>query len=169
MADKYLYQNAGTLTEREGLVTSSGASDAGKIPALDSTGRIDDSLMPVGTASETAIVAASEALSAGDFVNIYASTGAKCRKADATTSGKEADGFVLAAVTSGDNATVYRLSQTNSQLTSLTPGTRYFLATTAGGVTATAPSSSGNVIQELGVAVSSTELVFAPKPPIVLA
>ncbi|WP_289241264.1 hypothetical protein, partial [Delftia sp.] len=89
--------------------------------ALDDSGRIDNSMMPVGIGADTAVIAASEALAAGDWVNMWNSTGAKVRKADATTSGKEAHGFVLAAVTSGANATVY-FEGTNTQVTAQTLG-----------------------------------------------
>jgi len=47
--------------------------------------------------------------------------GRPSRKADATTAGKEANGFVLSAVTLGNNATVY-FDGTDTQLSSLTPG-----------------------------------------------
>ncbi|MNZ71546.1 hypothetical protein D3C78_899100 [compost metagenome] len=82
----------------------------------------------------------------------------KVRKADAATL-KAADGFVLEAVGSGANATVYPLGELNSQLTGLTPGGDYFLSTTApGGVQTSAPSAAGQLYQRLGVAISATEL-----------
>lgn len=149
--------------------TSAGAGDVGKIPGLDATGRLDTSLMPVGIGAETDVITASEALVAGDFVNIWDSTGAKARKADASVSGKEAHGFVLAAVASGAAATVYRMSQSNTQRTGMTPGQRQYLATTPGGCTPTPPSASGNVVQFLGVAVSATALDFFPGNPTILA
>jgi hypothetical protein len=170
MADKFLYSNAGILTEKEALTSSAGAGDAGKIPGLDATGRFDPSMMPVGLGAESQTIQASEALAAGDYVNIWTDTGAaRVRKADATSAGKEANGFVLAAVSSGASATVYAPSQTNTQLSGLTPGAQYYLSTTAGGVTTTPPSGSGNVIQKLGRAGSATTIVFAPSDPIVLA
>ena len=169
MADKYIYNNQGTLTEKEAIASSAGASDAGKIPALDSTGRISTTMMPVGIGADTKILLASENLNAGDFVNIWNDAGTvKVRKADATTAGKEANGFVLDTVTAGNNATVY-FEGTNTQLTGLTGGSMYFLSTTAGGVTATAPSASGNIVQKLGRALSSTEINFEPSDPIALA
>lgn len=152
---------SGVLTEKEALQSSAGAGDAGKIVSLDSTGRLDASMMPVGIGAESSSVVASENLSAGDFVNIYASSGAKCRKADASTSGKEAHGFVLEAVASGNPATIYAPSQTNTQLTGLTPGSVYFLSdTTPGAVSATAPTAPGTTVQRLGVATSTTEMPF---------
>lgn len=193
---KFIKNNAGTLTEEAALTTSAGAGDADKIPALnasgvldativnakatsagagdagkvvqlDGAGRIDATMMPVGIGADTAIIQASENLAAGDFVNVHNSSGARVRKADATTAGKEAHGFVLGAVSSGANATVY-FEGTNTGVSGMTPGT-VFLHTTAGGATGTAPSGSGNVVQKLGVAVSATAINFERGEPIVLA
>jgi hypothetical protein len=165
--EKFLYNNAGTVTEKISIQTSAGAGDAGKIVGLDATGRFDTSVMPVGLGADTASVTASEALAAGDLVNIWNSTGAKVRKADATTAGKEAHGFVLAAVSSSATATVY-FEGTDTGVTGLTPGVNY-LATTAGTATATPPSGSGNVVQRVGFATAATALNFQSLSPIVLA
>jgi len=89
------------------------------------------------------------------------------RKADATTAGKEAHGFVLSAVTSGNPATVY-FEGTNTQVTGQTPGPVY-LQTTAGTGGATIPSASGNVVQQVGVAVSATAVNFERGAPVTLA
>lgn len=168
MADKYIYNNAGVLTEKSGLTASVGAGDSGKIVALDSSGRLDQSFMPVGVVPETASVLASEALTAGNLVNIYNNSGtANCRKADATVAGKEAHGFVLTSVSNGASATVY-FEGTNTALSGLTPGKQY-LSTTAGGTTTTAPSGSGNVVQIVGFAVSATAMSFQSEQPIILA
>jgi hypothetical protein len=164
---KFLRLVNNLVTEVLGIQTSAGAANAGDIVALDDSGRIDNSMMPVGIGADTAVIAASEALAAGDWVNVWNSTGAKVRKADATTSGKEAHGFVLATVTSGANATVY-FEGTNTQVTAQTPGP-VFLQTTAGTGGATAPSASGNVVQRLGVAVSTTAVNFEGGVPVVLA
>ena len=169
MAQKFLRMLAGVIAELEALVTSAGAGDAGKIPALDATGKLDNSLMPVGIGADSKILPASENLAAGDKVNVWNDSGtAKARKADATVAGKEANGFVLAAVTSGANATVY-FDGTNTQLSGLSPGAVYYLATTAGGVTTTPPSGSGNIVQRVGRALSATELTFEPGEPVTLA
>lgn len=165
--NKYIANNAGVLTEVASLQSSSGAGDAAKIVALDSSGRIDNSMMPVGIGADTASIQASENLAAGDFVNVHNSGGARVRKADATTSGKEAHGFVLSSVTSGANASVY-FEGTNTGVSSATPGP-VFLSTTAGGFTGTAPSSAGNVVQNIGVAVSATAINFEKGVHVVLA
>lgn len=169
MAQKYLKQNAGGFQEVEGLVTSAGAGDAGKIPALDAAGRFDSSLMPVGIGADTATIQASENLSAGDWVNIHDVTGAfRVRKADGTSAGKEADGFVLSAVTSGQNATVY-FEGPNTQVSGQTPGAVFLSVSTPGAGQATAPTATGQVVQRLGVAVSASVVNFERGPAILLA
>jgi len=166
-AKKFLRHVAGAITEIAGVVTSAGAGNDGDIPALDSSGRLDTSVMPVGIGADTAAITASEALAAGDFVNIWNSTGAKVRKADATTAGKEAHGFVLASVSSSATATVY-FEGTNTQVSGQTPG-NVFLQTTAGTAGTTVPSTAGNVVQNLGVATSTTSINFERGTPITLA
>jgi len=76
------------------------------------------------------------------------------RKADATIAGKEAHGFVLVGGASG--ATV-----------GLVAGKRY-LSTTAGTSSATAPSGTGNVVQLVGFATSTTSMNFQSGTPITL-
>ena len=169
MADKFIRQNAGQFAEVEGTVTSAGAGDAGKIVALDSSGRLDNSLMPSGIGADTEVMASSENLAAGDLVNIWNDGGTrKARKADASN-GRRAHGFVLAGTTSPNNATVY-LSGDITGLTSLTPGTAYYLSGSSAGVsTATSPSTAGHLSQEIGIAVSTTAIAFQPQQPITLA
>ena len=166
-AKKFLRLVNGVLTEIFGVQASAGAGNAGDLVSLDDSGRIDNSMMPVGIGADTKTIAASEALAAGDWVNVWNSTGAKVRKADATTAGKEAHGFVLAAVSSGANALVY-FEGTNTQVSGQTPGP-VFLQTTAGTGGATIPSASGNVVQNLGVALSATDVNFERGTPVVLA
>lgn len=167
-AKKFLRLVNGVITEIFGVQTSAGAGNAGDLVSLDDSGRIDTSMMPVGIGADTAVIDASEGLAAGDWVNVWNDTGtAKVRKADATTAGKEANGFVLAAVTSGNPATVY-FEGTNTQVTGQTPGPVY-LQTTAGTGGATIPSTSGNVVQQIGVAVSAAAVNFERGAPVTLA
>ena len=146
--------------------SSAGAGDAGKVVALDGAGKIDTTMMPTGIGADTGTVTASEALANGDYVNIYDATGGKCRKADASTSGKEAHGFVLAAVDNGNPATIY-FEGTNTGVTGQTPGP-VFLSTTPGLGAATPPTGAGNAVQSIGVAVSATAVNFQYNRPVIL-
>lgn len=148
--------------------SSAGAGDSGKLPALDGAGKLDNSFMPTGIGADTASITASEALSAGDLVNIWDSAGTfKVRKADATSAGKEAHGFVLASVLSAGTATIY-FEGSNTSVSGLTGGKQY-LSTTPGQATVTAPSASGNVVQIVGFATSATALNFQSGTPITKA
>jgi hypothetical protein len=167
-AKKFLKLVAGVITEAFGVQTSAGVANAGDVVSLNDSGEVDITMMPSGIGAQTKVILASEAIAAGNWVNVYNTAGtANVRKADATTAGKECNGFVKSAISSGATGTVY-LSGTNNQVTGQAVG-KIFLGTTAGSGTATAPSSSGNVVQELGYAVSATEVAFNPKAPITLA
>lgn len=96
--------------------------------------------------SVTRTIEASENLTAGDWVNIHDSSGLKVRQADAS-SNIPVDGFVLANVASGQNATVY-LEGDNDQIT-LTEGDIYYLGET-GQETNVEPLTSGTLYQVLG-------------------
>ena len=165
---KFLTNNAGVVTEASTISTSAGAGDVGKIPGLDAAGRLDASFLPTGVGADTQAIQTSEALAAGDVINIHDVGGAfRVRKADATTVGKEAHGFVLGAFTLGASATVY-FEGSNTQVTGLTPGVRY-LSTTPGLTSSTAPSAAGNVVQRVGFAAAATVLNFDAGTPIVLS
>jgi hypothetical protein len=75
---------------------------------------------------------------------------------------------MCSSVTSGQNATVY-FEGNISGLSSLTPGARYYLSATPGGVTATAPSTATQLKQFIGKAISTTEISFEPEDGLVLA
>lgn len=144
--------------------TSAGAADAGKLVALDAAGRLDQSMMPSGVGADTAVITASEALAAGDLVSTWNSGGAwRVRKADASSGGKFAEGFVIAAVANGASATVY-FDGPNTAVAGLSPG-RQYLSTTPGGITATPPTGTGNVQQPVGVSTSAGVLNFQAGEP----
>jgi hypothetical protein len=164
--NKYLTNVSGVATEITAPVTSAGSADAGKLPALNASGKLDATVMPTGIGADTRALVTTEAIAAGDFVNVP--TGAfTVRKADATTVGKEAMGFCLAAFASGATATVY-FEGTNDQVTGQTGGA-VFLSTTPGAATATPPSTAGNAVQPIGIAVSATAINFQYNRPIVLS
>lgn len=146
-----------------------GGADANKLLQLDASGKISSTALPAGVGADTVAVTASEALAAGDLVNIYNNSSvANCRKADGSTTGKEAHGFVLAAVSNAATATIY-MEGSNTQMTSLTPGNQFLSATTPGKTTTTAPSTAGQTVQQVGFAVSATQMNFQSGTPITLA
>jgi hypothetical protein len=164
--NKFLTVLSGVKTLVTGISESTGVANANTLVSTGSDGKIGNSILPAGVGAATETLVASEALAGGDFVNIWDDAGTrKARKADASN-GRRAMGFVSASVTLNANATVV-LQGVNGQLTSLTVGAVYFLsAATAGGVTTTAPTAAGNIIQELGVAISTTGINFEYNPPI---
>lgn len=167
-AQKFLTQSGGRIVEAQAVSTSSGAGDVDKIPALDASGKLAAGFLPPQTGANASI-ASSENLSAGNLVNVHNASGtANVRKADNTAAGKEANGFVLSGVTSPAAATVYFPGNIITGLSSLTPGARQYLGT-SGGITATAPTGSGAIVQCVGIAISATAVMFAPEPPITLA
>jgi len=147
----------GEIVRKTGIAVSSGAGDANKIIMTGPDGKIDNSFLPsIADSAET--IQAAEALAAGDFVNIYDVSGnRRVRKALATDNTKNAHGYVLMAVNSGANATVYTrgiASVAPTGFTAADVGKPVFLsATTAGGVTKTPPNSPGNIVQRLGYVI----------------
>ena len=104
MADKYMTLDSGKRKLQEATDTSAGAADAGEIVALNSSGLIDPSMLPTtGTKS----IEVGEAVSAGDFVEIYDDGGTtKIRPAD-NSNGREANGYVLDSGAVAANVNVY--------------------------------------------------------------
>jgi hypothetical protein len=127
-------------------------------------------VLPAGFGQNSVAAVASEALAAGDLVNLYNNAGAiNARKTDGTAEGKECHGFVRAAVANAASATVFTSGNILTGLSGLTPGARQYVATTAGARTETPPAVAGNVVQMIGVAVSATSIAFEPEEPITVA
>lgn len=160
MADKFLDLVSGEQQLKDPIDSSAGAGDADKIIRTDSGGLIDASFMPSGV-GEQIVLDASENLSTKSAVNIWDDSGtAKVRQANATDNTKPADGFVQAAVTSGNPATVIPVPTNVASVAgggALTPAAKLYLSTTDGQVTETPPSTSGNVVQQLGIAITADD------------
>lgn len=167
--NKFLTVVNGTTTLTQAVTTSAGVADANKIPSLDTNGTLSPTFLPTGVELQTVVLPTSENLATGDFVNIFEDSGTtKARKADASN-GREARGYVLAAVTSPADATIY-LTGRNTAVTGATVGPLYLSATTPGGFSPTQPATPGaNVIlQPLGHALSPTSILFEYDRPIAL-
>lgn len=112
-------------------------------------------------------VLTSEALSAGDFVNVYNNGGTlNVRRANAAL-GQRAHGFILTSVLSGANASVYTIG-VNTAVTGQTIGD-VFLQTSPGQAGSAVPTDSGQIVQNLGTALSATSINFESKLVITLA
>ena len=102
----------------------------------------------------TTTAVASATLTAGQWVNFHNVAGAKnCRPADMTDATKPAQGFVLAGFASAATATVY-LYGINTVIpvgayAAADVGKPVFLST-AGGTTLTPPTTTGNLLQQVG-------------------
>ena len=113
-----------------------------------------------GTLKGGAVLAtASEALAANDLVNVYDNGGTlSVRKANATDATKPSDGFVDAGYSA---ATVARVFKRGTLVGSgLTSGAVYYLSTTGGAASVAAPAVTGNVVQQIGKAISATALML---------
>lgn len=121
--------------------------------------------LPYAVPAPSATIEASEALSTGNVLNLYTSGGnARIRKANATDTAKPANAFTLTAIANGASGAIYFVGQIITGLSGLTPGTVYYLDTTGGALTATPPSTPGNGVQQVGIALSATTLLFNPQP-----
>lgn len=104
---------------------------------------------------------ASEIIAAGQLVNLYDNAGTlNVRLADNTVEGKECFGYATVGGATGASVTI--LSAPGSVITGLSglsTGARYFLGGT-GTVTSTVPTTTGNVIQYIGIALTTSTLLF---------
>jgi len=146
----------GELTEVIPITTSTGVPDASKLVQTNSSGKLDITLMPTGVVEDVQTITSSEALAAGDYINIFNNTGTLAvRKAIATDETKPANGYVLDSVGSSTPVAVYTFGHNSlvdpTGFTVADRGKPVFLsASTAGGATTTAPAASGNIVQLLG-------------------
>lgn len=124
--------------------------------------------VPTSAANLDLLGTAGEALTAGQSVYLSDGSGGKNAgqwyKADATNTYSSTNaelGIVPASISSGSSGTI-RLGGSATGLSSLTPGTDYYVSGTAGGVTSTAPVNK----RLLGRADTTTTLVLVGNPPI---
>lgn len=169
MTDAYIRRNPTTGKKEEVIATVTGGTvgEAGDIVALDGTGRLSTTIMPVGVAADSYSGNAAEALTAGDFVYVNAS--GEVAKASANSGGYDADGFVLSSFTLGASAVVY-LEGRNTARSGLTVGSRYYLSdSTPGGITDTPVTGAGKRHQFIGKAITATTISFEADDSITLA
>lgn len=161
--DKYLTLVGTQQALKSSNDASAGAGDAGKIVALDSTGRLASTLFPAGFGETSTTKTASEALAAGSIVSFEAA--GTMRLADASNQ-RRGDGFVLSAVSNGASGTVF-LSGLVTGLSGLTPAAKLFVGA-AGALTATAPTAANNIWQVVARAVDANSAEFTYNDPILI-
>ena len=116
-----------------------------------------------------AAVQATEALTAGMFVNVYAAAGAaRVRKAVATDPQKYANGFVLANAANGATAVVILEGPNIAVNIAGVVGDVWLSAATPGGWTQTPPSGDGQIVQLLGTAIPNTGVFFSLRGRVLL-
>ena len=160
----------GLITEEATISTSASAGDADKFVQTNASGVLDVTLFPAGIGVDVRTVTAGENLSAGNL--IYMSAAGTVFKADANAEGKEATGFVLTSITAAASGSAYFGGGVLSGLSGLTIGARYFLSNAATGAVALYASltfGAGDIVQEVGRALSTTELYFEPQSPTLVA
>jgi len=121
-----------------------------------------------GTLKGGAVLAtASEALAANDLVNVYDNGGTlSAQKASASDATRPADGFVDEGYSGAAMAKVFKQGVIAGS--GLTSGAVYYLSTTGGAATAVAPAATGNVVQQIGKAISATQLLVQIQDPVEL-
>ena len=98
------------------------------------------------TAEPTHNLAPSEALTAGNMVNIFNNSPTiMCRKADNSNT-RPADGFVKAAFATTETATIFSIGSINTAVSGLLTTLPVFLGT-AGGFVQTSPSGANIIVQ----------------------
>jgi len=159
MAQKFMHLEGGKKKLKEATVTSAGVGNAGDIPALDAGGKLSESVMPAGVSADVITAEASEALVAGDYVNVWNDGGTlKARKAD-NSNGRDAIGYVKAGFAVTETAEIYNEGP-NANAPTGTVGDRAYLGT-AGGVITTPldPATDGGKIhQYIGKYVGANEI-----------
>jgi hypothetical protein len=106
---------------------------------------------------------AGESLVFGNLVYMKGADG-RVWKANATTSATmPAIGMAVASITTGSSGAIQVFGTAGDTAWSWTPGSvLYPSASTAGALTATAPSTAGNNVQSVAVALTATRILFNP-------
>lgn len=106
------------------------------------------------------LVTASVAIAAGEQVNLFNSAGVlKARLAQANALATKSWGWAPAAIGNGAVGVVFLGIGLNQAVSGLAVGSVYYLSSaTPGGITATRPVAAGTISQEVGIALSATEL-----------
>lgn len=167
--NKYLINNSGNLSEARATQVSAGAATAGALIAANTAGVLDSTFLPAGIGPDAISAPATAAIAANSLVNVYSNSGTlSLRPADNTVAGSEANAYSTAAIASGATGTVNLGNGIVTGFSGLTIGAMAYLGT-VGAVVSAAPSASGNIVQQVGKALSATSIQFAPQQTITVA
>lgn len=120
-------------------------------------GYIDTFLTPIITAKATETIGVGAAVS---FVQ-YSDGSIGVRNATNNAAGKECDAFALIAGVLGSAVNCQTFGINDYFTGGVTVGARYYLGT-GGQYTVTAPVAAGTLVQELGVGITPTSILFRP-------
>lgn len=148
------------MATRKALVLVSG--EIQQLQAGDTLGGVSETGQLVLTNQD----AASTAI--GDIMYIH-TVADQVKKAKADASGTTRGVCVALAVVANGASGTFQFNGVVTGLTGLTAGSTYYLsAATAGLMSTTPPSTIGQYVVRLGIAVSTTELDFRPEREILL-
>lgn len=153
----------------DGVGVPPGGSAGQVLTKIDGTDYNTEWTTPAGGGGAVTItVTAGEEIAAGDLV--YIAADGLAYKADATDATKEAVLICPDAILIGDTGTANPTGAVVSGFVGLTMGVRYFLsATTPGTFDMSIPSAAGEIVQQVGHAVSATDFYFKPNQSILIA
>lgn len=151
----------------------------GKFPYVDASGQlafVDGSgglsaaaliAALLGVLSQSAI--ASEAITAGDFVNLYNNGGVfSMRRAIANDQTKFAHGFSAAAVAPGATGAACLFGLNTHAIPGANASEVWLSDVTPGGYLTAPPANAGSLIQPLGAAVAGSGIFFTPRERVLL-
>lgn len=145
------------LKEEVATLTADVTANTADLAALTARVAALEALTPSAT------LTVSETITAGQLVNV-ASTGL-AQKADASTPGKEAMAWAPDTITAPNAGLLYFAGKIEG-LSGLTPGPVWLDPAVPGGITSTAPSTPGQVAQQVGIAVTADTVIFMPQAPL---
>lgn len=143
-----------------GAQSSAGVADAGKIVALNASGQIDNTMLP-SSSLDSAI--ASEAISAGDAVNVWDNVGTRnVRKAD-NTNGRRCDGFAATSAAASASCT-FDTDGGRTAVTGVVLASTYYLGA-AGAIVTTPTTTVGHQLQKVGTGAGTGILTIEIEVP----
>lgn len=152
----------GTVTALEGQIANEAPQSLWMAPQMIP----EDPVQAIATPTGPAIL--SDGVSAGDFTNVYNSSGtSRVRKADATDPAKFCNSFVLADIPANTTGPV-QFSGLNPLAIASALNEVWLSETVPGSYQTAAPTGSGHIVQGLGPAMPGFGVAFIPGPRIEL-